>query len=133
MKVPDEMHDEFQGVQSLGPWQRSVPEFGDEILDLRHDAVTTGAVARCIVSRRADRDIDEMPRRRLAMLRPDLIGPTRDIGERGRVFDIEKLMDVPSCFRFETLFGNFSDDAVTFRAPGECASRDERQKDQGDC
>jgi hypothetical protein len=38
-----------------------------ELLDFRDDAITAGAVARCIVSRRANRDIDEMLRRRRAI------------------------------------------------------------------
>jgi hypothetical protein len=83
------MHDEFQGFEALLWWRGTVPQLGGELVDLRNDAVTPGAVARCIVSRRADRDIDEMPWCRLSTLRPDLIGPIGDLGESRRVLDIE--------------------------------------------
>jgi len=114
----------------LPRWRGTVPQFRGELVDFRGDAC---AVARCIVSRRANRDIDEMPRRRLSMLRPYLIGPISDIRESSRVLDIEKRMDLPSRFRFEILFGDFCYDAVAFGAPSECSTRYERCYDKDNC
>jgi len=117
----------------LPRWRGTVPQFRGELVDFRDGAITAAAVARCIVSRRANRDIDEMPRRRLSMLRPYLIGPISDIRESSRVLDIEKRMDLPSRFRFEILFGDFCYDAVAFGAPSECSTRYERCYDKDNC
>src|SRR6185437_8799142 len=62
MNVPDEMHDELQGFQPLGGREPSIEQIGSELLNFRDNAATCRTVSRGVVSRHAERDVDNMPR-----------------------------------------------------------------------
>jgi hypothetical protein len=63
-------------------------------------------------------------------LRPDLIGPGRDLGERRCVLDGQQLADLARCRRLKILLGDLGDDAMAFRAPRESGRPHAEEKEQ---
>ena len=99
-----------------------------ELLDLGHNAivmgaVTIGVIVSCFACRGMDWDVHEMPVSCLWMLLPNFIGPRRHVSESGNVLDSKEGADLMYRLGLKKLFGDFSNDPMSFVAPRESLYR----------
>ena len=107
---------------------------------LTHDrfdhAVAIRAVFRCVIRAAVFGQIDVMPARgalaKIRIMLAQIIGPVGDTGQRGISFAAQEPRDFGTSLRGEFAVGERCGQAMSFRPPGVCGCRQQRNDEHGD-